>query len=96
MSSLPPLPSLPSHAAPELAAIDAFKLATASYLSEQLEIPLAQAYEGVESGKTGKNVTGDFLVALPRFRLKGAKPQELAQKLVEQVRSSQRAGKTWA
>ena len=87
--NLPPLPELPSHAAPELAALDAFKLATAAFVSKALEIPLEQAYEGVESGKTGKNVTGDFLIAVPRFRLKG-KPQELAQKLVDQVSATAR------
>lgn len=89
-TGLPPLPSLPSHASPELAALDAFKLATAAFLSKTLEIPLEQAYEGVESGKTGKNVTGDFLIAVPRFRLKG-KPQEITQKLVDAVSWAQSA-----
>jgi hypothetical protein len=83
-ASFPPLPSLPSHASPETSALDTFKLATAAFVSNTLEIPLAQAFEGVESGKTGKNVQGDFLVAVPRYRLKG-KPQEYADKLVKEV-----------
>ncbi|GAA5968819.1 hypothetical protein JCM3765_001276 [Sporobolomyces pararoseus] len=86
MSTLPPfeLPSTPqvpeSH--PEVAALDVFKLAAAHYISQTLEgVSLEKAYEGVESGKSGKNVLGDFVVAVPRFRLK-EKPQTVADKLV--------------
>mgnify|MGYP001605684686 FL=1 len=83
-SSLPPLPSL-SAATPDTCALDLFKLATAQHISTVLNIPLAQAYDGVESGKAGKGVTGDFTVALPRFRLKGD-AKAMAAKIVSEVR----------
>jgi len=65
-----------------------FKLAAANYISQTLTpqlVSLEKAYEGVESGKSGKNVLGDFVVAVPRFRLK-EKPQQVADKLVNEVR----------
>ncbi|KAM0792037.1 hypothetical protein ACM66B_004745 [Microbotryomycetes sp. NB124-2] len=82
MSFLPATAQLPGIADPSLAVLDGFKLAAAQYVSEQLGIELDKVYEGVESGKTGKNALGDFTVAVPRFRLPG-KPQDLAQKLVD-------------
>ncbi|GAA5850878.1 hypothetical protein JCM3766R1_005910 [Sporobolomyces carnicolor] len=85
MSGLPPFdlpetPSLPSSH-PDVPALDVFKLACAHYIANTLDVPLDKAYEGVESGKTGKNVLGDFVVAVPRFRLK-EKPNVVADKLV--------------
>ncbi|GAA5834143.1 hypothetical protein JCM5353_005552 [Sporobolomyces roseus] len=77
---LPSTPSLPPSN-PEIPALDLFKLACAQYISKTLSIDLEKAYEGVESGKTGKNVLGDFVVAVPRFRLK-EKPQQVAENLV--------------
>lgn len=91
MSTLPPfaLPATPqvpeSH--PEVAALDVFKLAAAEYISKTLGegVSLEKAFEGVESGKSGKNVLGDFVVAVPRFRLK-EKPQVIADKLVNEFK----------
>ncbi|GAA6042570.1 hypothetical protein JCM8097_003136 [Rhodosporidiobolus ruineniae] len=87
MSLLPPFalpeqPSLPEEHLASTPALDVFKLATAHYIqSVWPEVTLDKAFEGVESGKTGKNVMGDFVVAVPRFRLKG-KPNDLAEQLV--------------
>ncbi|GAA6016879.1 hypothetical protein JCM10207_007835 [Rhodosporidiobolus poonsookiae] len=87
MSLLPPFqlpasPSIPEEHLASTPALDVFKLATAHYIADTLEgVTLDKAYEGVESGKTGKNVLGDFVVAVPRFRLK-QKPNEVADKLV--------------
>ncbi|SCV73529.1 BQ2448_7455 [Microbotryum intermedium] len=78
----PPLPSLPSHAFPEACVLDGFKLAVADLLSKELGVPIEKAYEGVETGRTGKSSLGDLTVALPRFRLPG-KPQALAERLKE-------------
>lgn len=83
---LPSTPSLPPSN-PEIPALDLFKLACAQYISKTLSIDLEKAYEGVESGKTGKNVLGDFVVAVPRFRLK-EKPQQVAENLVNSVRTA--------
>ncbi|GAA5933177.1 arginine--tRNA ligase [Sporobolomyces koalae] len=82
--ALPPSPALPeSH--PQVPALDVFKLACAEYIARTLDVPLEKAYEGVESGKTGKNVLGDFVVAVPRFRLK-EKPNVVADKLVNEFK----------
>lgn len=96
MASLPafPLPAVPSVPAEHLestAALDVFKLAAAEFIHSVFpdDVPVDKAFEGVESGKTGKQALGDFTVALPRFRLK-AKPQEIADKLVAAVRSLSR------
>ncbi|GAA5944220.1 hypothetical protein JCM1841_003037 [Sporobolomyces salmonicolor] len=81
--ALPPTPSLPAED-PTVPALDLFKLATAQFIHRVLpDVPLDKAFEGVESGKTGKNVMGDFVVAVPRFRLK-EKPQEIAERLVKE------------
>lgn len=81
-----PLPILPetTFATPLTSALDAFKLAAAVRVSSVLDISLEQAWDGVESGKVGKNVVGDFTVAIPRFRLKGD-PKAMAQKIVDAV-----------
>ncbi|GAA5895205.1 hypothetical protein JCM5296_002013 [Sporobolomyces johnsonii] len=81
--ALPATPSLPAED-PTVPALDLFKLATAQFIHRVLpDVPLDKAFEGVESGKTGKNVMGDFVVAVPRFRLK-EKPQEIADRLVKE------------
>ncbi|GAA6062174.1 hypothetical protein JCM10212_005129 [Sporobolomyces blumeae] len=81
---LPATPSIPeSH--PDVPALDVFKLACATYISQTLDVPLDKAFEGVESGKTGKNVLGDFVIAVPRFRLK-EKPNVVADKLVNEFK----------
>lgn len=68
--ALPPLPSLPI-ATPATCVLDAFKLRTAEQIAKSLDIPLLQAFEGIESGRVGKTVKGDFTIAVPRFKLKG-------------------------
>ncbi|GAA5905592.1 hypothetical protein JCM6882_008722 [Rhodosporidiobolus microsporus] len=80
---LPATPALPQEHITSTPALDLFKLAAAEHIVSVLpEVALDKAFEGVESGKAGKNVGGDFTVAVPRFRLK-AKPQEVAQKIVD-------------
>lgn len=86
MSLLPVLPTL-DLATPETCALDSFKLSTAAYIAKTLEIPLAQAYAGIESGRPGKGEQGDFMVAVPRYRIKGD-AKALAQKLASEVSPS--------
>lgn len=82
------LPDLPQADGilPETAALDAFKLAAAQYVARSLELPLDKALEGIESGRTGKSMSADFQVAVPRFRLKGD-PKAFAKKIADEVRS---------
>ncbi|GAA5865927.1 hypothetical protein JCM8547_005760 [Rhodosporidiobolus lusitaniae] len=83
---LPPTPSLPAEHTASTPALDLFKLAAAEYIhSVYPEIAIEKAFEGVESGKAGKQILGDFTIAVPRFRLK-AKPNEVAQKLVDEFK----------
>ncbi|GAA5980906.1 hypothetical protein JCM11641_005480 [Rhodosporidiobolus odoratus] len=92
MSTIPPFP-LPATPLipqdyPTTPALDLFKLAAAEYIVTVLGqdgVTVDKAFEGVESGKTGKNAMGDFMVAVPRFRLKG-KPQEIAERLVKEFK----------
>lgn len=82
---LPAEPSIPDEHVTSTPALDLFKLAAAEFIVAQIpEVSLDKAFEGVESGKTGKNVSGDFTIAIPRFRLK-AKPNEVAEQLVAAV-----------
>lgn len=94
--NLPPLPSVPQHVAdPSLAALDGFKLACADFLCTALDgtgLTIEQCFDAVEAGKTGKGITGDFVVAVPRFRLKSMKPQEIVDKLLNAVSNPRRAG----
>jgi len=92
-ATFPPLPTL-AGVEPELIALDAFKLAVAHQVAQILDVPLEKAYEGVESGKTGKGVAGDFCVAVPRFRLQG-KPNEIGEKLAAGVSLGRRARAEW-
>ncbi|KAL8284193.1 hypothetical protein RQP46_004942 [Phenoliferia psychrophenolica] len=86
MSALafPPLPSLPTIN-PVTCPLDAFKLNTAELISNVLGVPLQKAFDGIESGRTGKMVKGDFTVAMPRFRLQGD-VKALAQKVVDEFK----------
>lgn len=84
--ALPAEPAIPAEHLTSTPALDLFKLAAAQLIVDAVpEIELEKAYEGVESGKTGKNVSGDFTVAVPRFRLK-AKPNDIAEQIVQKVR----------
>ncbi|KWU41404.1 arginyl-tRNA synthetase [Rhodotorula sp. JG-1b] len=79
---LPSEPAIPQEHLTSTPALDLFKLAAAQLIVAAVpEVPLEKAYEGIESGKTGKNVSGDFTVAVPRFRLK-AKPDAIAEQIV--------------
>lgn len=71
-------------ASPTTSPLDQFKLSCATHVSRVFSIPLETAYLGIESGKTGKTVKGDFTVAVPRFRLKG-NPADWAKKLVDEL-----------
>ncbi|BGP37638.1 arginyl-tRNA synthetase [Rhodotorula kratochvilovae] len=91
MSALPPFPlpatpSIPAEHLEATAALDVFKLAAAEFIHSVFpEVTIDKAFEGIESGKTGKQAIGDFVVALPRFRLKG-KPNDLAEQLVKEFK----------
>lgn len=79
LSQLPELP-LTAAADPVRNPLDAFRLAIAQQVVQAVpEVSLENAFEGVQSS----NKTGDFTVAMPRFRLKGAKPDELAKKVTD-------------
>ncbi|GAA5883893.1 hypothetical protein JCM3774_003909 [Rhodotorula dairenensis] len=81
--ALPAEPAIPAEHLTSTPALDLFKLAAAQLVVDAVpEIELEKAYEGIESGKTGKNVSGDFTVAVPRFRLK-AKPNDIAEQIVQ-------------
>ena len=86
---LPSEPAIPQEHLTSTPALDLFKLAVAAVP----EVPLEKAYEGIESGKTGKNVSGDFTVAVPRFRLK-AKPDAIAEQIVAKVGEPSLTGET--
>lgn len=89
---LPSEPAIPQEHLTSTPALDLFKLAAAQLIVAAVpEVPLEKAYEGIESGKTGKNVSGDFTVAVPRFRLK-AKPDAIAEQIVAKVGGPTRAG----
>lgn len=70
-SSLPPLGPFPAGiTAPSV--LDHFKLAAALAIAKSFDVDLETAYRGIESGKSIKGgAAGDFMVAVPRFRLKG-------------------------
>lgn len=71
-------------ASPTTCAFDSFKLSVAARVSSSLGVTLEQAWEAIESGKVGKNVVGDFTVAIPRFRLPGDQKVH-AKKLADEV-----------
>lgn len=77
--ALPDLPHL-EGTDPSRCMLDAFRISAATRISKSLDIPLKDAFAGVDLGKKGN----DFTVAVPRFRLK-AKPAELVEKIVSEV-----------
>lgn len=82
LSQLPELPKTPA-ADPARNPLDAFRLAIAQLITKAVpEITLENAFEGVQ---TSAGKVGDFTVAMPRFRIKSAKPDELAKKVQEAV-----------
>ena len=78
ISKLPQVPGTDPIRSP----LDAFRIAVAVEINRAAPtLSLEKAYEGVDYGKKGP----DFTVAMPRFRL-GGKPNDWAQKVVENVR----------
>jgi len=78
------LPELPTHpdADPKRNPLDIFRLAIASQVTEIIpEIKLNDAFPGVQVPVRG----ADFCVPMPRFRVPGTKPLELAEKVVKEV-----------
>lgn len=76
----PELPSLPDvH--PNVNGLEAFKLVAAQQISKALDVPLQQAFDGLESNK--KEI--DLNVPVPKFRLKGDQ-KGFAQKVADEVR----------
>jgi arginyl-tRNA synthetase len=81
LSQLPSLPTLPG-VDPTRNPLDAFRLCIASQIIEAIpEIKLEDAYPCVQVPVKGS----DFTVPMPRFRVPGTKPQELADKVVAAV-----------
>jgi arginyl-tRNA synthetase len=81
------LPALPTHpdADPKRNPLDVFRLAIASQVTEIIpEIKLQDAFPGVHVPIRG----ADFCVPMPRFRVPGTKPLELAEKVVKEVSNS--------
>jgi hypothetical protein len=78
----PALGTVP-NADPSVNAMDSFKLVAAQQLADALDIPLQQAFDGLETGKKGS----DMSVPIPKFRLK-AKPQDLASRILQTARPS--------
>jgi len=77
------LPSIPS-AHPDQNPLDIFR----THIAERLA-PLAGVDPEIVFGGLDRSVkpeTGDFILAVPRLRIKGVKPDELAKKLQAQVR----------
>ena len=76
------LPSIPS-AYPDQNPLDIFR----SHIAERLAPIAGVEPEAVFAGldRATKPETGDFVLAVPRLRIKGAKPQELGEKWQSQV-----------
>jgi hypothetical protein len=89
LASLPPLP-IPVGAEPSRNVLDAFRTAVAVQVAEILSLPhsdptdLERIWAGVESGK---KEGGDLTIAVPRFRIKGSDPKQLAKKIQDEVSS---------
>ncbi|CAH7671253.1 hypothetical protein BY996DRAFT_6408153 [Phakopsora pachyrhizi] len=87
-SDLSPLPIL-KVSEPTRIALDAFRIAVSVQLAEILGLPnsspteLESIWNGVESGK---KEGGDLTVAIPRFRIKGSDPKELAKKVENEIK----------
>jgi len=81
LSQLPSLPTL-EGADPTRNPLDAFRLSIASQIIEAIpEIKLEDAYPVVQVPAKG----ADFTVPMPRFRIPGTKPNDLAEKVAEAV-----------
>ncbi|PLW35651.1 hypothetical protein PCASD_10240 [Puccinia coronata f. sp. avenae] len=91
LASLPPLP-IPVGAEPSRNVLDAFRTAVAVQVAEILSLPhsdptdLERIWAGVESGK---KEGGDLTIAVPRFRIKGSDPKQLAKKIQDEFKTNQ-------
>lgn len=82
LSQLPELPTSIPEANPKRNPLDAFRLAIAAQIVEIIpEITLQDAFPGVQVPAKGS----DFSVPMPRFKVPGMKPNELAEKIVNAV-----------
>lgn len=82
LSRLPELPTSIPEANPKRNPLDAFRLAIAAQLVEIIpEITLQDAFPSVQVPVKGP----DFTVPMPRFKIPGTKPNELAEKVVKEV-----------
>ena len=79
------LPSIPS-AYPEQNPVDIFRTHIAVRLAPLAGVEPEAVFAGLD--RATKPETGDFVLAVPRLRVKGAKPQELGEKWQSQVPSS--------
>ncbi|POV94558.1 hypothetical protein PSHT_16145 [Puccinia striiformis] len=69
--------------------LDAFGSAVAVQVAEILGLPLSDPndLERILNGaKSGKKEGGDLTIAVPRFRIKGSDPKQLAQKIRDEFR----------
>jgi len=71
------LASIPS-AHPDQNPLDIFRAHIAERLAPLAGVDIEAIFSGLD--RSTKPETGDFVLAIPRLRIKGAKPQELGEK----------------
>jgi arginyl-tRNA synthetase len=76
--------SIPS-AYPDQNPLDIFRIHIAERLAPLAGVEPEAVFAGLD--RATKPETGDFVLAVPRLRIKGAKPQELGEKWQSQVLS---------
>jgi len=76
------LSMIPS-ARPDQNPLDIFRTHIAERLAPLAGVNLEAIFSGLD--RSTKPETGDFVLAIPRLRIKGAKPQELGEKWQAQV-----------
>lgn len=76
------LPSIPA-AHPDENPLDLFRSHIAERLAPLAGVDTQLVFVGLD--RSTKPDTGDFVLAVPRLRIKGAKPQELGEKWQAQV-----------
>jgi len=76
------LAMIPS-AHPDQNPLDIFRTDIAERLAPLAGVTLEAVFSGLD--RSTKPETGDFVLAIPRLRIKGAKPQELGEKWQAQV-----------
>ena|SRR5277367_957516 len=76
------LPMIPS-AHPDQNPLDIFRTHIAERLAPLAGVDIEAVFSGLD--RSTKPETGDFVLAIPRLRIKGAKPQELGERWQAQV-----------